>query len=103
VSLRSIDLDGLKQINDTLDHDIGDSLIVDAGRLLKQSFRNSDIVARLGGDEFIVFISSYFLDADSIQACLQANIANFNQQQNRSYKLSMSMDIERYSPTAISF
>ncbi|MBC6433610.1 diguanylate cyclase [Nostoc sp. HG1] len=70
MSLRSIDLDGLKQINDTLGHDIGDSLIVDAGRLLKQSFRNSDIVARLRGDEFIVFISSYFLDADSIQACL---------------------------------
>lgn len=103
MSLRSIDLDGLKQINDTLDHDTGDSLIVDAGRLLKQSFRNSDIVARLGGDEFIVFISSYFLDADSIQACLQANIANFNQQQNRSYKLSMSMGIERYSPRTILF
>ncbi|MCC5645742.1 sensor domain-containing diguanylate cyclase [Nostoc sp. CHAB 5824] len=93
-----IDLDGLKQINDTLGHDIGDTLIVDAARLLKQTFRNSDIVARLGGDEFIVFISSYFKDADSIQACLQANITNFNQQQNRSYKLSMSMGIERYSP-----
>ncbi|MBD2522878.1 sensor domain-containing diguanylate cyclase [Nostoc sp. FACHB-133] len=93
-----IDLDGLKQINDTLGHDIGDALIVDAGRLLKQSFRNSDIVARLGGDEFIVFISSYFKDADSIQAYLQVNIANFNQQQNRSYELSMSMGIERYSP-----
>ncbi|MEH2306150.1 sensor domain-containing diguanylate cyclase [Nostoc sp.] len=93
-----IDLDGLKQINDTLGHDMGDALIVDAGRLLKQSFRNSDIVARLGGDEFIVFISSYFKDADSIQAYLQINIANFNQQQNRSYELSMSMGIERYSP-----
>ncbi|MEH1869606.1 MAG: sensor domain-containing diguanylate cyclase [Nostoc sp.] len=93
-----IDLDGLKQINDTLGHDMGDALIVDAGRLLKQSFRNSDIVARLGGDEFIVFISSYFKDADSIQAYLQVNIANFNQQQNRSYELSMSMGIERYSP-----
>ncbi|MEJ6482293.1 sensor domain-containing diguanylate cyclase [Nostoc punctiforme UO1] len=93
-----IDLDGLKQINDTLGHDTGDALIVDAGRLLKQSFRNSDIVARLGGDEFIVFISSYFKDADSIQAYLQINIANFNQQQNRSYELSMSMGIERYSP-----
>jgi diguanylate cyclase (GGDEF)-like protein len=93
-----IDLDGLKQINDTLGHDIGDALIVDAGRLLKQSFRNSDIVARLGGDEFIIFISSYFKDADSIQAYLQINIANFNQQQNRSYELSMSMGIERYSP-----
>lgn len=93
-----IDLDGLKQINDTLGHDMGDALIVDAAQLLKQSFPNSDIVARLGGDEFIVFISSYFKDADSIQACLQANIANFNQQQNRSYELSMSIGIERYSP-----
>ncbi|WP_373529589.1 diguanylate cyclase domain-containing protein [Nostoc sp.] len=93
-----IDLDGLKQINDTLGHDMGDTLIVDAARLLKQSFRNSDIVARLGGDEFIVFISSYFKDADSIQARLQASIANFNQQLKRSYQLSMSMGIERYSP-----
>ncbi|MEH2282666.1 MAG: sensor domain-containing diguanylate cyclase [Nostoc sp.] len=93
-----IDLDGLKQINDTLGHDMGDALIIDAGQLLKQSFRNSDIVARLGGDEFIVLISSYFKDADSIQARLQANITNFNRQQNRSYELSMSMGIERYSP-----
>ncbi|MDZ8095433.1 MAG: sensor domain-containing diguanylate cyclase [Nostoc sp. DedQUE05] len=93
-----IDLDGLKQINDTLGHDMGDALIIDAGRLLKQSFRSSDIVARLGGDEFIVFISSYFKDADTIQVRLQTNIANFNQQQNRSYKLSMSIGIERYSP-----
>lgn len=93
-----IDLDGLKQINDTLGHDMGDALIIDAGGLIKQTFRNSDIVARLGGDEFIVFISSYFKDADSIQARLQTNIANFNQQQNRSYKLSMSIGIERYLP-----
>ncbi|MDZ8239943.1 MAG: sensor domain-containing diguanylate cyclase [Nostoc sp. ChiQUE01a] len=93
-----IDLDGLKQINDTLGHDIGDALIVDAGRLLKQSFRKSDIVARLGGDEFIVFISSYFKDADSIQTHLQTNIASFNQDQNRSYQISMSMGIQRYSP-----
>ncbi|MEH1828872.1 MAG: sensor domain-containing diguanylate cyclase [Nostoc sp.] len=93
-----IDLDGLKQINDTLGHDMGDALIIDAGRLLKQSFRSSDIVARLGGDEFIVFISSYFKDADSIQEYLQTNIANFNQQQNRNYELSMSMGIECYSP-----
>jgi len=93
-----IDLDGLKQINDTLGHDMGDALIVDAAQLLKQSFCNSDIVARLGGDEFIVFISSYFKDADSIEARLQANITNFNQQPQGSYQLSMSMGIERYSP-----
>nr|WP_269144769.1 GGDEF domain-containing protein [Nostoc sp. WHI] len=93
-----IDLDGLKQINDTLGHDMGDALIVDAAQLLKQSFRSSDIVARLGGDEFIVFISSYFKDADSIEARLQVNINNFNQQPKRICQLSMSMGIERYSP-----
>ncbi|MBD6617188.1 sensor domain-containing diguanylate cyclase [Komarekiella sp. 'clone 1'] len=93
-----IDLDGLKQINDTLGHDMGDAMIVDAAQVLKQSFRNSDFVARLGGDEFIVFVASSFKDADSIQARLQANIASFNQQQNHSYQLSMSMGIERYAP-----
>jgi diguanylate cyclase (GGDEF)-like protein len=93
-----IDLDGLKQINDTLGHDMGDAMIVDAARLLKRSFRNSDFVARLGGDEFIVFVASRFKDADSIQARLQTNITSFNQQQNRSYQLSMSMGIERYAP-----
>jgi diguanylate cyclase (GGDEF)-like protein len=93
-----IDLDGLKQINDSLGHDVGDALIIDAGQLLKQSFRKSDIVARLGGDEFIIFISSYFKDAENIQIHLQTNIANFNQQQNRSYQISMSMGIQRYSP-----
>ncbi|MBG1257824.1 hypothetical protein F8S20_00935 [Nostoc sp. BAE] len=46
------------------------------------------MVARLGGDEFIVFISSYFLDSYSIQACLQANIANFNQQQNQRFSFT---------------
>ncbi len=93
-----IDLDGLKQINDSLGHDVGDALIIDAGQLLKQSFRKSDIVARLGGDEFILFISSYFKDAENIQTHLQTNIAHFNQQQNRSYQISMSMGIQRYSP-----
>ncbi len=93
-----IDLDGLKQINDSLGHDVGDALIIDAGQLLKQSFRKSDIVARLGGDEFIIFISSYFKDAENIQIHLQTNIANFNQRQNRSYQISMSMGIQRYSP-----
>ncbi len=93
-----IDLDGLKQINDTLGHDMGDAMIVDAAQVLKQSFRSSDFVGRLGGDEFIVFVASSFKDADSIQARLQTNIASFNQQQNHSYQLSMSMGIERYAP-----
>jgi diguanylate cyclase (GGDEF)-like protein len=49
-----IDLDRLKQINDTYGHDAGDAALVAIARAIKAATRKSDIVARLGGDEFIV-------------------------------------------------
>lgn len=51
-----IDIDYFKQINDRLGHKVGDDLLVDFSKILKESFSNTDIVSRLGGDEFIVFI-----------------------------------------------
>jgi len=49
-----LDLDGFKQINDTLGHGVGDVLLkMVAGRMLA-SVREEDTVARLGGDEFII-------------------------------------------------
>lgn len=48
------DVDGLKQANDTLGHDVGDTLLVDAARVLISVFRRTDLIARLGGDEFVV-------------------------------------------------
>ena len=57
LALVQIDLDDLKQINDTRGHEAGDrSLAVFARHLLK-NFRGSDVVARLGGDEFCVLMS----------------------------------------------
>jgi diguanylate cyclase len=47
-----IDLDGLKQINDTHGHAAGDALLVRAGAALRHAVRPHDVVARLGGDEF---------------------------------------------------
>lgn len=49
-----IDLDGLKQVNDTLGHDTGDELIVRAAAALRAAGRDVDVVARLGGDEFAI-------------------------------------------------
>lgn len=47
-----VDLDGLKQVNDTKGHAAGDALILRAGSALREATRSIDIVARLGGDEF---------------------------------------------------
>jgi diguanylate cyclase (GGDEF)-like protein len=53
----SIDLDGLKFLNDTQGHAAGDDLLLRAGRALSTLMRPSDIVARIGGDEFAVLAS----------------------------------------------
>lgn len=47
-----IDMDGLKQINDTHGHRIGDAVIIEFSNRLKKAIRETDTAARLGGDEF---------------------------------------------------
>jgi diguanylate cyclase (GGDEF)-like protein len=53
-SVLSIDLDGLKRLNDAEGHAKGDELIRQAGRAIRGAVRGHDVVARLGGDEFAV-------------------------------------------------
>lgn len=52
------DLDGLKLINDTLGHSMGDEVLKAIAGILKAAFRPEDMVARIGGDEFAVLLPS---------------------------------------------
>ena len=52
-----IDLDKFKVINDTLGHDVGDGLLLEAAARLVAGVRSDDTVARQGGDEFIILLS----------------------------------------------
>jgi diguanylate cyclase (GGDEF)-like protein len=54
----ALDMDGLKQINDTLGHRAGDAALCELGSRLNAVARTADTVARLGGDEFGIILSS---------------------------------------------
>lgn len=94
-----LDLDGMKQINDTMGHGAGDLVLIETARILKESFRETDIIARLGGDEFAVLTMETGTNGrHKMVARLGERIATCNADSNRSYKLSLSIGIARWDP-----
>lgn len=73
MALMFIDLDKFKEVNDTLGHDMGDLLLVEAARRIVGCVRESDTVARMGGDEFTVILSE-LEDTSSIERIAQGII-----------------------------
>src|SRR6185312_3904038 len=89
-----VDLDGLKEINDSLGHREGDLALIEAADLLKETFRESDIIARIGGDEFVVLaLETVGLAQEHWVTRLQENLARRNERPERRYRLSLSMGI----------
>ena len=57
VAVLFIDLDHFKEINDSLGHDIGDKVLIEASKRMRSKLRASDTLSRLGGDEFALIIN----------------------------------------------
>ncbi len=57
-SIIFMDLDNFKSVNDFFGHDVGDLVICELARLLRDDIRENDIIARVGGDEFVICLYS---------------------------------------------
>lgn len=91
-SIAFIDLDDLKDINDSYGHLEGDRALRDTASLLRECFRDSDIIARLGGDEFAIFVA----EADEGQIAQRIEERLRDRERNsppRGYVLALSIGI----------
>lgn len=79
IMLMFIDLDGLKGINDTFGHDVGDIAICNIADVLRTSCTDNEVYCRFGGDEFIVFAADYSeYDAIRLTRRIEHNIKKIN-------------------------
>jgi diguanylate cyclase (GGDEF)-like protein len=99
-SLFFFDLDGFKTINDRFGHAEGDLALTSFGRLLLQTFRESDVIGRFGGDEFAVLMTNC-TEADGALALqrLQSAVDAHNRTSQRGYDLRFSVVAVSYAGT----
>ncbi len=92
LALFFMDLNGLKQINDTLGHVSGDEALRDTAEVLRTTFRGSDIVARLGGDEFVALAHLHGeRDVETLCTRLREHLRAFNASRQRPYEIDLSI------------
>jgi diguanylate cyclase (GGDEF)-like protein len=91
-----IDVDGLKEINDSYGHTEGDRALKRVSETLRMTFRDSDIIARLGGDEFgVLAIEALDHSEATIMARLRKYLKAVNAGQCR-YAISLSVGMARF-------
>ena len=78
VAAMFLDLDDFKKINDTLGHEAGDQLLIEAGDRIRACLRGPDVAGRLGGDEFLVMMGGLH-DRQECEAMLERLMHRFRQ------------------------
>lgn len=90
-----IDLDKFKEINDSMGHEAGDTVLRTAAQRLERSVRPDDLVARLGGDEFVALLFGPTTrgELDRISDRLHATLAEPTRIGNATHRISASIGI----------
>jgi diguanylate cyclase (GGDEF)-like protein len=95
-----LDLDGLKQINDTFGHGEGNRALVEAASVLRASFRRTDLLARIGGDEFAGLIVDATVDAwPALRARMEQILERVNAVPDRPYRIEFSVGMVACPPS----
>src|ERR1044072_5302601 len=86
------DMDGLKEINDTLGHRAGSRAISAVADILRRTFRDCDIIARLGGDEFAVLVPNIKQAASTtLLERLEQKIRSYNEEAGQEFTVALSI------------
>ena len=98
-SILLIDLDYFKKINDTYGHLIGDEILKNIAKILKESLRNVDHIGRFGGEEFIVILPNTTLkNAVLVAEKVRDAIANFvHNIEEQNIQTTVSIGIASYN------
>lgn len=98
VGLLLLDLNGFKDVNDTLGHNAGDNLLMQVAQRLLSCIRDADSVYRYGGDEFVVLLPEVDGQKGSAELMwkLQAHLAKPYSVDNRTVVVTASIGIAVY-------
>ncbi|MBA6416022.1 EAL domain-containing protein [Colwellia sp. 6M3] len=103
LTIAMLDIDNFKDINDSLGHNVGDELLIESAKRIKNCIRANDIVARLGGDEFIIVLlgTTTAKDIDNIGQNLLTTFAQPYTINEQSVHCTASIGIASYPDDAI--
>jgi diguanylate cyclase (GGDEF)-like protein len=99
-----VDLDGLKEINDTRGHAAGDLMICKSAEVLKESVRSDDLVSRTGGDEFTILLPD--TDVEGLKTAVERILSGLDEankiKDDLEVKISLGSEIAETSDKLLS-